>query len=72
MTTVYDVAQAAAAAHRVTPMRAASASSKATAAVLGVDTLDVYADTELTDDQAAAVRAALAARFGATVTGITR
>ena len=71
-TTVMAVAMAAATAHRVAPMRAASAASKATAAILGVDTLDVFASTELTDDQAAQLAAALADRFGATVTGIAR
>ena len=71
-TTVMQIANEIATAHEVPPMRTATKASKHTARILGVDTLDVVADTELTDVQANALRTALSAEFGATVTKIGR
>jgi len=70
--TVMEIAKEITASHQANAMMVAIRSSKHAAQILGVDTTQVFADTELTDTQAAQLRTALAAEFGATVTRIGR
>lgn len=69
--TVMQIANEITAAHNASRMLVAIRSSKHAARILGVDTMQVFADTELTEDQARSLRVALRDEFGA-VTRIGR